>query len=96
MDSITPVVGGQGGLGPGLGKIRTTIQLGKIRITIQPGKIRITIPGRVQMPDRRVSKFWTRFGDQHIPRRSGLRADITQKIQRIARNIISDTFQNSS
>ena len=46
-----------GGLGPGLGKIRTTIQLGKIRITIQPGKIRITIPGRVQMPDRRFPNF---------------------------------------
>ena len=53
MDSITPVVGGRGGLGFGLGKIRTTIQLGKIRTTI---------PGRVQMSDKAgfqiLDTFW--------------------------------------
>ena len=53
MDSITPVVGGRGRLGLGLGKIRITIQLGKIRTTI---------PGRVQMSDKVgfqiLDKFW--------------------------------------
>ena len=53
MDSITLVVGGRGRGGPGLGKIRTTIQLGKIRITI---------PGRVQMSDKAgfqiLDTFW--------------------------------------
>ena len=53
MDSITPVVGGRGGLGLGLGKIRTTIQLGKIRITI-PGRVHISDKAGFQILDT----FW--------------------------------------
>ena len=53
MDSITLVVGGRGGLGLGLGKIRTTIQLGKIRTTI-PGRVQMSVKVGFQILDT----FW--------------------------------------
>ena len=87
MDSITPVVGGRGRLGLGLGKIRITIQLGKIRTTI---------PGRVQMSDKAGFQILDTFrGPTHTEKKC-LRADITQGIQSIAGNIISYICQNSS